>query len=323
MMCDLHWYERFCCNVLRCGKQIPKHIAFIMDGNRRYAKQLYHNKQQQHHDDNNTINDSNSNKIHDRTNDHTDTDREKNAYVLTGHKIGYTALLRVLQWSLYSGIKCITVYAFSIDNFKRPRDEVNGLMTMAAEKFTELATNQSIIERYKVCIKFIGNKNHKLLPMNVIHAMNETERVTSKYQHMNDSVRLNICFVYSTSYELTNAALKVTRNVKNAVNALQDRYNDHEYHDDADTDDDTIDSDLLKKYVTLDTFEESLLLCDSPPLDLLIRTSGETRLSDFLCWQLSAHKHTQLMFLKPYWPELNILHFMKIILQYQYYYKPS
>eukprot|EP00126_Sphaerothecum_destruens_P002008 Sdes_comp15456_c0_seq1m4354 len=90
-------------NIVKCGP-IPKHIAFIMDGNRRYAKQM-----------------------------HVET--------CTGHSLGYYKLEETLNWCLQLGVKSVTVYAFSLENFNRNQAEVDGLMKLALDKFANLFTN--------------------------------------------------------------------------------------------------------------------------------------------------------------------------------------
>ena len=111
----LSWWRRALCSLLRSAP-IPQHIAFIMDGNRRFA--------QRHH-------------------------IEKKI----GHTKGYQKLEDVLEWCLALGVKIVTVYAFSIENFKRPLPEVEDLMTLAVEKFTKIA-NQGCVASQESYVYF-------------------------------------------------------------------------------------------------------------------------------------------------------------------------
>lgn len=97
---SLTWIQRLCINILKTG-HVPKHVAFIMDGNRRYAKKA-------------------------------------NVEKLEGHSKGFDKLAETLHWCKELGINEVTVYAFSIDNFKRSKEEVDGLMKLANEKFERL-----------------------------------------------------------------------------------------------------------------------------------------------------------------------------------------
>ncbi|KAF2880569.1 hypothetical protein ILUMI_25607 [Ignelater luminosus] len=124
---SLTWFQKFCINVLKCGP-IPRHVAFIMDGNRRFAK-----------------------KIHLKRKD--------------GHTRGFDKLAETLQWCLVLGIKEVTVYAFSIENFKRSSDEVDTLMDLAREKYKRLMEEKDKLMAEGVCIRVIGNL--ELLPEDI------------------------------------------------------------------------------------------------------------------------------------------------------------
>ena len=95
------WFRSLCCKVLKCG-EIPRHVAIIMDGNRRFARKMRYNRS------------------------------------LQGHVLGFDKLLETLEWCLDLGITEITVYAFSIENFKRSKEEVDGLMELAKQKVSKL-----------------------------------------------------------------------------------------------------------------------------------------------------------------------------------------
>ena len=95
------WIRSLCCRILRTG-HIPKHVAIIMDGNRRFARKMHYNK------------------------------------TFRGHVLGFDKFMETLEWCLDLGITELTVYAFSIENFKRPKEEVDGLMELAKQKVTKL-----------------------------------------------------------------------------------------------------------------------------------------------------------------------------------------
>lgn len=115
---NLNVFQRFCVNVIKEGP-VPKHVGFIMDGNRRFARKL-------------------------------NVDRSE------GHNEGFNKLAECLRWCLELGIKEVTVYAFSIENFKRSREEVDTLMGLAREKYKRLIEEKDKLMEHGVCIRVIG-----------------------------------------------------------------------------------------------------------------------------------------------------------------------
>jgi ditrans,polycis-polyprenyl diphosphate synthase len=105
--------------LLRSLGPIPRHVAFIMDGNRRYA-------------------------------------RSNSLPSLSGHISGFSALQNTLEWSLELGITTITIFAFSVDNYKRPKDEVDAIMELAREKLVEFGEEESFIRRRGICVRVLG-----------------------------------------------------------------------------------------------------------------------------------------------------------------------
>uniref|UniRef100_A0A6I8MXB1 Alkyl transferase n=1 Tax=Ornithorhynchus anatinus TaxID=9258 RepID=A0A6I8MXB1_ORNAN len=207
---ELSLIERLCANIIKAGP-MPKHIAFIMDGNRRYAQKCQVERQQ-------------------------------------GHSQGFDKLAETLRWCLNLGVHEVTVYAFSIENFKRTKDEVDGLMDLARQKFTRLLEEQEKLRKHGVCIRVLGDLH--LLPRDL--------------------------------RELIARAVRATRSYSNDVSeGLLDRclYTNH-----------------------------------SPDPDILIRTSGEVRLSDFLLWQTS---HSCLVFQPMLWPEYTFWNLCEALLQFQ------
>ncbi|XP_016104578.1 dehydrodolichyl diphosphate syntase complex subunit DHDDS-like [Sinocyclocheilus grahami] len=116
---QLSFLERLTANILKAGP-MPKHVAFIMDGNRRFAQKAHVERQE-------------------------------------GHSQGFEKLAETLRWCLNLGIHEVTVYAFSIENFKRSKEEVDGLMELARQKFSRLLTEQENLEKHGVCIRVLGD----------------------------------------------------------------------------------------------------------------------------------------------------------------------
>ncbi|DBA83966.1 TPA: hypothetical protein ACH3X1_006459 [Trebouxia sp. C0004] len=230
--------------VLRAGP-IPKHLAFIMDGNRRFA-------------------------------------RKQGLQTIIGHQQGYLKLLDALQWCLDLGVEAITVYAFSIDNFRRDPREVAALMCLAEEKLLDLLCHKDIINTNQVQVRVIGNLS--LLPVRVQQAANQVMAATSHHQQC----RLNICMAYTSRQEMAQAVHSVHRQVAEGGIVAVD--------------------------VTADTIEQELYTHGCPPVDLLIRTSGEHRLSDFMLWQ---SRYAQLVFSNTLWPDYSFWDLLQALVQYQ------
>ncbi|XP_009572298.1 PREDICTED: dehydrodolichyl diphosphate synthase isoform X3 [Fulmarus glacialis] len=202
---ELTIIERFCANIIKAGP-MPKHVAFIMDGNRRYAQKCHVERQQ-------------------------------------GHSQGFDKLAQTLRWCLNLGIREVTVYAFSIENFKRSKEEVDGLMDLARQKFSRLLEEQCF---------------------------------------------LNVCFAYTSRHEISNAVREMAWGVEQGL--------------------------LEPSDVSESLLDKCLYTNNSPDPDLLIRTSGEVRLSDFLLWQTS---HSCLVFQSVLWPEYSFWNLCEAILRFQ------
>lgn len=136
------------------SQPVPKHIAIIMDGNRRYAERHLRSS-------------------------------------LEGHTQGYTRLIDALEWCLQLGVKCVSVYAFSIDNYKRTAEEVTTLMKLAEEKLAAMLEEQDVLHRHSVQVRVIGDLT--LAPVSVQRA---AERIMSA-TWLNKGAILNICFSYT------------------------------------------------------------------------------------------------------------------------------
>ncbi|KAH9968857.1 Decaprenyl diphosphate synthase-like protein [Russula dissimulans] len=232
--------------VLRAGP-IPQHVAFIMDGNRRYA-------------------------------------RTNGIKLIQGHVDGFVALRRVLEICSSLNIKVVSVYAFAIDNFQRPKEEVDGLMNLAEKALLELCSHGGILAEHGVRLNTVG-KTH-LFPPEVQAALNKAKELTKNNQR---SV-LNLCMSYSSRDEIASA---VEETVHDAL--LEGR----------------------NEPITEKDIENRLMTSkvNSPPLDILIRTSGVKRLSDYLLWQCT--ENTQIHFIDTFWPDMGLFDLLPIILDYQ------
>ncbi|KAK7024003.1 alkyl transferase [Favolaschia claudopus] len=240
--------ERLLLRVLAAGP-VPRHVAFVMDGNRRYARSHHQPIQQ-------------------------------------GHSDGFMALRRVLEACLRLGVCCVSVYAFALDNFKRSPEEVRDLMNLAHEKLIELSKHGELLQEYGVRLNVLGKTS--LLPEYVREAISHVESATRN----NNRAILNICMSYSAQDEITSA-------VDSAIRLSLEK------------------SDPNRCEITEDDIDAQLYtsLVGSPPLDILIRTSGVKRLSDYLLWQCC--ENTQIHFSKAYWPDYGFWDLLPVILDYQ------
>uniref|UniRef100_A0AC11E2U1 Dehydrodolichyl diphosphate synthase subunit n=1 Tax=Ovis aries TaxID=9940 RepID=A0AC11E2U1_SHEEP len=241
---ELSFWERFCANIIKAGP-MPKHIAFIMDGNRRYAKKCQVERQE-------------------------------------GHSQGFNKLAETLRWCLNLGILEVTVYAFSIENFKRSKSEVDGLMDLAREKFSRLMEEQEKLQKHGVCIRVLGDLH--LLPLDLQELVAQAVQTTRNY----NKCFLNICFAYTSRHEISNAVREMAWGVEQGL--------------------------LDPSDVSESLLDKCLYTNHSPHPDILIRTSGEVRLSDFLLWQTS---HSCLVFQPVLWPEYTFWNLCEAILQFQ------
>ncbi|KAL7744839.1 hypothetical protein ACLKA6_007130 [Drosophila palustris] len=225
--------------------KIPQHIAFVMDGNRRFARSQQIDK-------------------------------------IEGHSRGFSKLADVLRWCLDMGIREVTTFAFSIENFKRSNEEVEGLFNLAREKFSKLLEETNRLDEHGIRIRVIGNI--ELLPADlqrlIATAMLRTEN--------NDKLFLNVAFAYTSRDEITQAVETVMKH----------------YEDDG----------MPPTDINERLLEACLYTRHSPPPDLVFRTSGETRLSDFMMWQI---KSSVLYFTNVLWPQITIWNFMAGIVAYQ------
>jgi len=241
---NLKWFETLAVNILKCGS-IPRHLAFIMDGNRRFASRL-------------------------------------GVLQIEGHTKGFEKLTDTLRWCLDLGIREVTVYAFSIENFKRSKEEVDRLMALAQEKFNLLLQEKEKLKEHGIRIRVIGNI--RFLPIDLQKLVVEATESTK----FNSKAVLNVAFSYTSREEMSHAVSELAWGLKE--NLLKE-------------------DDINEKLI-----EMCLYTGDSTPPDLLIRTSGEVRLSDFLLWQTS---YSTIYFTPILWPEFSLWDLCKAILHYQ------
>ncbi|KAK8506165.1 hypothetical protein V6N11_059824 [Hibiscus sabdariffa] len=236
---------------------IPNHIAFIMDGNRRYTKRW-------------------------------------NLMQGAGHKVGYSALMSMLKYCYELGVRYVTIYAFSIDNFKRTPEEVQSLMDLMLDKIEELLKEESIVNRYGIRVYFSGNL--KLLSEPVRLAAERAMLATAK----NSKAVLSICVAYTSTNEILHAVQESCEEKWDEITLLNSSGG---YEPDENVN-------LIK----LTDIEKHMYMAFAPDPDIIIRTSGETRLSNFLLWQ-SANCY--LYSPSVLWPEIGFRQFLWVILNFQ------
>ncbi|MGD0495875.1 MAG: polyprenyl diphosphate synthase [Candidatus Bathyarchaeia archaeon] len=200
-----------------------------------------------------------------------------------GHEKGAEKVEELLDWCLKLDVKSVTLYAFSTENFRRTPDEVEEIMRIAGERFRELLTDERI-RKDKVRVKVIGRVN--LLPEDLQQLIGEVEKSTEHY----DEHFLNFAFAYSGRAEIVDAARKIAEQV-------------HEGR-------------LNPEKVDEKTFEQYLYTSHMPQQDpdLIIRTSGEERLSGFLLWQSA---YSELCFLDVYWPDFRLIDLLRAVRTFQ------
>lgn len=198
-----------------------------------------------------------------------------------GHMRGRERLKDVLEWCQQLGIKIVTVYAFSTENLKRNPHEVKYLMKLFAQTFRDAGDDERV-HKHKVKIKAIGNIS--LLDKEVQDAIKYAEKKTENY---NEYI-LNIAIAYGSREEIIQAIKKIAKDVQMGKVKIED-----------------INEDFVSGY---------LYTSELPDPDLIIRTSGEERISNFLLWQMA---YSELYFADVFWPELTKIDFLRIIRSYQ------
>ncbi len=198
-----------------------------------------------------------------------------------GHLKGKDKLEEILDWCLELGIEVLTVYAFSTENVNRETDQVEKLMELFQENFRKAADDPRVHEK-NVRIRAIGSVEK--LPEAVLESIRYAEERTKDY----DKHHFNIAVAYGGREEIVHAIQSVAQDVREGKLEVED---------------------IDEKAVT-----ERLYTSDFPDPDLILRTSGEERISNFLIWQLA---YSELYFTDVYWPGFRKIDFLRAIRSYQ------
>ena len=209
---------------------LPKHIAIIMDGNRRWAK-------------------------------------EKGLDTKLGHKEGAENLKRIANYANKIGIKYLTVYAFSTENWKRTKEEVGALMLLLKKYVEDFLKDEDL---YNIRLNILGDitKLDVDLQKSIKKIVNKTKE--------NTGLTLNIAFNYGGRDEIVKAIKKIAEKVKN--------------------------NEILLENINEELVSNNLYTVGQPDPDLLIRPGGEQRISNYLLWQLA---YTEFLFIPKYWPDFS------------------
>lgn len=240
-------YEKLLASEIR-GKPIPSHVAIIMDGNRRFA-------------------------------------RKYGLSQYYGHLKGADSTEKVLDWSFDLGIKQLTVYAFSTENFNRDDDEKNSLFDLIGLKFDKICSDERT-HRRRMRVRVIGNID--ILPPALQSAARRAQDITKNY----DGVYLNVALAYGGRQELVDATRAMARKIKSGMLSIED--------------------------INEQTFSKNMYPSTGsvPGVDLIIRTGGNERISNFLPWQANGNE-CAAYFCAPYWPEFRRIDLLRAIRTYQ------
>ncbi|KAF8638919.1 hypothetical protein AX17_001832 [Amanita inopinata Kibby_2008] len=212
---------------------IPSHIAFVMDGNRRYARSHHQHVQQ-------------------------------------GHKAGFEALRGVLEVCLRLGVKCVSAYAFSIENFNRDEEEVRALMELAEEKLLEICRHGEVLDEYGVRLNVVGKIG--LLPESVQRAVEKAESMT---RHNNRAV-LNLCMPYTSRDEIATAVESCVQDALQSSSLPTPSPSPKSLSLDS-AFDSSLDGDTDNAITEQDITSHLMLTrAGSPPLDILVSSDGPT-----------------------------------------------
>jgi undecaprenyl diphosphate synthase len=221
---------------------IPQHVAVIMDGNGRWAKQ-------------------------------------RGKLRIFGHTNAITAVRETVEAAAEIGVKYLTLYAFSTENWGRPKTEVDGLMELLV---SALGNEVKKLHQNGIRLETIGDINS--LPPKARKAMEEAKEFTKNNKHMT----LVIALSYSSKWELVEAAKSLAREVESGQ--------------------------LRADQITEELFASKLNTANWPDPELMIRTSGEMRISNYLLWQLA---YAEFYFTETLWPDFRKQHFLEAIQVYQ------
>ena len=221
---------------------VPSHIAIIMDGNGRWAKNQGFKTR------------------------------------IRGHEVGVDALRNAAKYASKIGVKFLTVYAFSQENWRRPKTEVDALMSILV---SSLNNEVQTLQENGIQLNAIGNKES--LPKKCRTELNEAIQATAS----NNKMTLTLALSYSSRQEITSATKTIAKKIINGEISIDE--------------------------INENMFSDELSTSKMPDPELLIRTSGEKRISNFLLWQIS---YTELVFLNVLWPDFSDEHFEEAILEF-------
>ena len=240
------WYAKILGREVK-NNILPTHLGLILDGNRRYAKEMGFED------------------------------------VTKGHMEGARKLDDVLTWCTELDIKIVTVWVLSTDNTQRDKEEIEGLLKVIEEKLDELSKSQ-VIKSNGFRIRVLGNLS--LLPERLKEVIGRCEDRTKDHEERS----LNIALGYGGREEIVEAVKQAIREKKAAT------------------------KDELADSITMDDITSHLYTCGIPDPDLIIRTSGEIRLSGFLLWQSA---YSEFYFCDVFWPAFRKIDFLRAIRSYQ------
>lgn len=228
------WLVAFVARVLASGP-VPRHVGFIMDGNRTFAKRRHWETKE-------------------------------------GHAAGFDAMASVLETCYSAGVTTATVFAFSLENFKRPPQELHSLMELAKWKMEQVVANGELCQKYGVRIRVLGDMSK--VREDVVEVFHRAEEMTKT----NKRATLNVCWAYTARNDMTVAVREAARQGSAAI---------------------------------------QLSTAEDPPLELILRTSGVRRLSDFLLWEATAGGCAVEM-VNTLWPELNAWQMLWVLFKWSY-----
>lgn len=213
---------------------VPHHVAIVMDGNGRWAKQRLLPR-------------------------------------VAGHRQGLETLRQAVQWSLSSGVKVVTVFAFSSENWKRPADEVSGLMALMVK-----ALGREVPELHQAGVRLCFPGDRSALASDVLQGLEQAEQLTQN----NTQLVFNVCFNYGGRWDMAHAAQRVQ---------------------------------AMGLPITEESIAQHLALAHVPDPDLVIRTGGEQRISNFLLWQMA---YSEFFFTDKLWPAFGEQDFAQALAAY-------
>lgn len=226
-------------------RHVPRHVAVIQDGNRRFA-------------------------------------RDQGIQTAIGHRLGADTTEQVLDWACDLGVRHITLYTFSTENFRRDREELASLFALFQEKFRAILRDERV-HRNHIRVRMIGDRS--LLPDDLLATIDAAEEATREY----GDYFINVALAYGGRNEIVHAARSILDEVRQGA--------------------------LAPAAITPDIVESHLHRgAPIPPVDLIIRTGNDSRTSNFLPWLANGHE-SAVYFCAPYWPafrKIDLLRAMRV-----------